>query len=71
MTENFTYEVIDTDLPEGKNIVYRLVGLQKRNLIIKRVCPNCLHGFQRDVETVYGEYLGDFECGRCDGTGFI
>lgn len=36
-----------------------------------RECPECLHGTKRDVETVEGQYLGDIECGRCNGTGFV
>lgn len=46
---------------------HRRVTLEK----IGRVCPNCLHGTQRDVETIDGEYLGDIECYHCNGTGIL
>jgi len=39
--------------------------------IVGKKCPDCLHGTQRDVVTEDGQELGDIECGRCDGLGYL
>ena len=38
-------------------------------------CPNCLHGWRRDVMTFVdeegNERTEDVECNTCSGTGFV
>lgn len=75
MTRPNKYVVIDTDLPEGKNIIYEIEDFRDRHLILKQECDRCLHGWLHDVvqsiDENGNENTCDEPCGRCDGTGFI
>jgi hypothetical protein len=61
LIESYDNNIDNLSLDGARDIIRQIVGTK---------CPNCLHGFRRDVEQADGSQQ-DEECGRCDGIGYL